>query len=53
MPLIGNLQETGAIVCFEEKPMRNLLLQLVLLLALSSTAGANEVTYVLQTPGVV
>jgi hypothetical protein len=53
MPLIGNLQETGAIVYFEEKPMKNPLLQFVLLLALSSTAGANEVTYVLQTPGVV
>ena len=53
MPLIGNLQETGAIVYFEEKPMKNLMLQFVLLLAVSTTAGANEVTYVLETPGVV
>jgi hypothetical protein len=33
--------------------MKNLLLQFVFLLAVSATAGANEVTYVLQTPGVV
>ena len=33
--------------------MKTLLLQFALLLALSSIAGANEVTYVLQTPGVV
>ena len=53
MPRIGNLQEIGAIVHFEEKPMKTLLRQFVLFLALSSTAGANEVTYVLETPGVV
>ncbi len=53
MPVSEDFLENRAIFDSEEKPMQNLLLQLVLVLAFSFAAGADEVTYVLQTPGVV
>ena len=42
-----------AILNFKEKPMKSLSLQLVLVLTFALTAGASDVTYVLETPGVV